>query len=43
MIDKITSLRTEALADIQAAASLDRIEELRDALLGRKGTITEML
>ncbi len=43
MIDKITSLRTEALADIQAAASLDRIEELRVALLGRKGTITEML
>lgn len=43
MIEKVTSLRAEALADIQAATTLDRIEALRVALLGRKGTITEML
>ena len=39
----IDALRASALADIEAAASLERIEELRVALLGRKGSITEML
>jgi len=43
MIDTIQSLKHEAMADIQAAASLERLEELRVSLLGRKGRITEML
>lgn len=43
MTDKIDALRRESLADIAAASTLERIEELRVALLGRKGTITEML
>jgi len=43
MNDKIDALRREAVADIAAASTLERIEELRVALLGRKGTITEML
>lgn len=43
MIEKVASLRAEALADIQAATTLDRVEALRVSLLGRKGTITEML
>jgi phenylalanyl-tRNA synthetase alpha chain len=43
MIDTIQSLQREALADIQAAATLERLEELRVSLLGRKGKITEML
>jgi phenylalanyl-tRNA synthetase alpha chain len=43
MIDTIQSLQREALADIQAAATLERLEELRVTLLGRKGKITEML
>lgn len=43
MIDTIQSLKQHAMADIQAAASLERLEELRVALLGRKGSITEML
>lgn len=43
MIDSIQSLQIEAMADIQAAGSLERLEELRVSLLGRKGRITEML
>ena len=43
MIDTIQSLKQEAMADIRSAASLERLEELRVALLGRKGRITEML
>ncbi len=43
MNDRIDALRRESLADIQAASTLERIEELRVSLLGRKGTITEML
>lgn len=43
MNDTIDALRASALADVEAAATLERIEELRVALLGRKGTITEML
>jgi phenylalanyl-tRNA synthetase alpha chain len=43
MNDTIDALRASVLADIEAAATLERIEELRVALLGRKGTITEML
>ena len=43
MHEKIDALRASALADIEAASTLERIEELRVSLLGRKGTITEML
>ncbi len=43
MNDKIDALRREGLADIESANTLERIEELRVTLLGRKGTITEML
>jgi phenylalanyl-tRNA synthetase alpha chain len=43
MNDRIDALRRESLADIDAATTLDRLEELRVALLGRKGSITEML
>lgn len=43
MIAKIDALRTQGLADVQAAATLERLEELRVALLGRKGSVTEML
>ena len=43
MIDTIQSLQRDAMADIQAAASLERLEELRVSLLGRKGRITELL
>lgn len=43
MIDTIQSLQREALAEIQASATLERLEELRVSLLGRKGRITEML
>lgn len=43
MIDTIHSLQREALADIQAAGTLERLEDLRVSLLGRKGRITEML
>jgi phenylalanyl-tRNA synthetase alpha chain len=43
MNDQIQALRASALADIEAASTLERIEELRVTLLGRKGTITEML
>lgn len=43
MIDTIDAQRREALANIQAATTLERIEELRVSLLGRKGQITEML
>jgi phenylalanyl-tRNA synthetase alpha chain len=43
MIDTIDALRREGLADIQAAPTLERLEALRVALLGRKGRITEML
>ena len=43
MIDTIDALRTQGLADIQAASTLERLEELRVALLGRKGSVTEML
>ena len=39
MIDTVQSLQREALAEIQAAATLERLEELRVALLGRKGRI----
>lgn len=41
--EKLDALRPSALADIQAASTLERVEELRVTLLGRKGTITEML
>jgi phenylalanyl-tRNA synthetase alpha chain len=43
MNDQIHALRAAALADIAAASTLERVEELRVTLLGRKGTITEML
>ena len=43
MIDTIDALRRDAVAEIQAATTLERLEELRVSLLGRKGQITEML
>lgn len=43
MIATIDALRSQGLADVQAASTLERLEELRVALLGRKGSVTEML
>lgn len=43
MNDQIAALRASALADIAAATTLERIEALRVSLLGRKGSITELL
>ncbi|MBP6716039.1 MAG: phenylalanine--tRNA ligase subunit alpha [Acidobacteria bacterium] len=43
MIAKIDALRSQGLADVQAASTLERLEELRVTLLGRKGSVTEML
>ena len=43
MNDQIDALRRQSLADIEAAATLERVEELRVSLLGRKGRITELL
>ncbi len=43
MTDTTQSLTTDALAEIDAAATLDRLEEIRVSLLGRKGRITELL
>lgn len=43
MIETVSALRLEALADIEAATTLERLEELRVSLLGRKGKITELL
>ena len=43
MNERIDALRASALADIASAGTLERIEELRVALLGRKGSITELL
>ncbi|MBI4183508.1 MAG: phenylalanine--tRNA ligase subunit alpha [Proteobacteria bacterium] len=39
----LETLRTELLAEIAAAADLDRLEALRVAALGRKGAITERM
>ncbi|HXT71316.1 MAG TPA: phenylalanine--tRNA ligase subunit alpha [Vicinamibacterales bacterium] len=43
MIDAIETLRRTALADIEAAASPDDLEQVRVGLLGRSGRITEIL
>ena len=43
MQQRVETLRTEALTDINAAADLRALEELRIRLLGKKGTLTELL
>ncbi|MCX8038409.1 MAG: phenylalanine--tRNA ligase subunit alpha [Candidatus Sumerlaeia bacterium] len=43
MIEEIRTLGTQALADIRAAASLEQIEQLRVAVLGRKSRLTQLM
>jgi len=43
MRERIARLRDEALAALQAAASLEEVEQLRVRYLGRKGQVTELL
>jgi phenylalanyl-tRNA synthetase alpha chain len=42
-MDNIDQLRDETLNNIQAAASLDALEAIRVATLGRKGLVTEQM
>ena len=42
-MSELQSLTASALADIEAAASLDVLDALRVALLGKSGTITGQL
>ena len=42
-MDDLDSRATQALADIEAATSLDALETLRVALLGKSGTVTAAL
>jgi phenylalanyl-tRNA synthetase alpha chain len=43
MKEKIETLRQEAIAGITAASSLQALDEVRVAFLGRKGRVTEIL
>lgn len=43
MNDKLTALKEEYLARIEAAADPDALEKLKVAILGRKGALTEIL
>jgi len=42
-MDKIDQIRDDTLRQVQAAASLDALEQIRVAVLGRKGLITEQM
>lgn len=43
VIDELQSIEQQAVADIQAADSLDKLEQLRVALMGKKGSLTGVL
>ncbi len=42
-MDSLESLRAEAIAAVEAAADLDRLEEIRVRELGKKGRLTQQL
>lgn len=43
MKEKLAKLREEVLAQIEAAGNLDRLNEVRVGVLGKKGALTELL
>ncbi len=43
LIEEIRALGTQALADIRAAASLEQIEQVRVAVMGRKSRLTQLM
>lgn len=43
MEQKIITIKEEALCDIDAATSLDALEQLRVSILGKKGSLTQIL
>lgn len=43
MIQKLDAIGSQALQDIEAAASLDALEQVRIAVLGKKGALSEVL
>ncbi|HBP37278.1 MAG TPA: phenylalanine--tRNA ligase subunit alpha [Clostridiales bacterium] len=43
MLDKLTSIRANGIQEINQAGSLEQLQEVRTALLGKKGRLTEIL
>jgi phenylalanyl-tRNA synthetase alpha chain len=43
MIDKLDAIGAQALKDLDAASSLELLEQLRVAILGKKGALSEVL
>ena len=43
MIEKLDAIGTQALRDVEAAANLEAIEQVRIAVLGKKGALSEVL
>jgi len=43
MKEKLEKIRQEALAQIEAVADMDQLNEIRVAILGKKGVLTEVL
>ena len=43
MKEKLAKLREEVLAQIEAAENLERLNEVRVGVLGKKGALTELL
>ncbi|HCM39282.1 MAG: phenylalanine--tRNA ligase subunit alpha [Bdellovibrionales bacterium GWC1_52_8] len=43
MIEKLDAIGSQALKDLETAASLDRLEQVRISVLGKKGALSEVL
>lgn len=43
MIDKLNAIGGQALSDIESAGDLDRLEQVRISVLGKKGALSEVL
>ena len=43
MKDRLQKIREEAIAKIQASENLEKLNEIKVAVLGKKGELTEVL